>query len=65
MGSGTLVVTSGAKVHLLRIDDGTELWADAPVPHAKRVEGPAVVGRTLYLVADGHVVRLDGAPPGR
>jgi outer membrane protein assembly factor BamB len=61
MGSGTLVAVSGAKVHLLRIDDGTELWADAPVPHAKRVEGPAVVGRTLYLVVDGRVVRLDGA----
>jgi outer membrane protein assembly factor BamB len=60
-GSGTLAVISGAQVHLLRLDDGTALWADAPVPHAKRLEGPVVTGRSLLLVADGHVVRLDGA----
>jgi outer membrane protein assembly factor BamB len=60
MGSATLVVLSGRQVHLLRLDDGTELWADAPVPHARRLEGPVVTGRSLYLVADGRVARLVG-----
>lgn len=60
MGSTTLVVLSGAQVHVLHLDDGLELWAGAPIPHAKRLEGPVVTGRSLYLVADGHVVRLDG-----
>lgn len=60
-GSATLVVLSGARVHLLSTGDGAELWSDAVVPHAKRLEGPVVAGRSLYLVADGRVVRLDGA----
>lgn len=60
MGSRTLVVVSGTRVHVVRLDDGAEIWGDAPVPHAKKIEGPVVVGRSLYLVADGRVVRLDG-----
>jgi outer membrane protein assembly factor BamB len=59
MGSATLVVVAGTRVHLLRLEDGSESWSDAPVPHARRVEGPVVVGRSLYVVADGRVVRLD------
>jgi outer membrane protein assembly factor BamB len=61
MGSRTLVVVSGTRVHVVRLDDGAEIWGDAPVPHAKKIEGPVVVGHTLYLVADSHVVRLDGS----
>jgi outer membrane protein assembly factor BamB len=61
MGSSTLVVLSGARVALLRLDDGSVLSDDAPIPHAKHLEGPVVMGRSLYLVADGKVVRLDGA----
>ncbi|HEX8790388.1 MAG TPA: PQQ-binding-like beta-propeller repeat protein [Polyangiaceae bacterium] len=61
MGSRTLVVVSGARVHVVRLDDGTEIWGDAPIPHAKKLEGPVIVGRTLYLVADARVVRLDGS----
>lgn len=61
MGSRTLVVVSGTRVHVMRLDDGGEIWGDAPIPHAKRIEGPAVVGHTVYLVADGRVVRLDGS----
>jgi outer membrane protein assembly factor BamB len=61
MGSRTLVVVTGTRVHVVRLDDGAELWGDAPVPHAKRIEGPVVVGHSLYLVADGRVVRLDGS----
>jgi outer membrane protein assembly factor BamB len=60
LGSGTLVVLSGTQVHLLRLDDGTEAWAAAPLPGAKRLEAPVVAGSSLYLVADGRVLRLDG-----
>lgn len=61
MGSRTLVVVSGTRVHVVRLDDGAEIWGDAPVPHAKKIEGPVVVGHTLYVVADNRVVRLDGS----
>ncbi len=64
LGSGTLVVLSGTQVHLLRLDDGTEAWVAAPLPGAKRLEGPVVAGSSLYLVADGHVLRLDGGAEG-
>ena len=61
MGSRTLVVVSGTRVHVVRLDDGGEIWGDAPIPHAKKIEGPVIVGHTLYLVADARVVRLDGS----
>jgi hypothetical protein len=64
-GSGTLVVVSGSKVHLLRLVDGGETWSGDAAAHAKRVEGPVVTGMTLYLMADGAVMRLDGAEPER
>jgi len=60
-GSGTLVVVSRATVHLLRLSDGSEVWGAEPAPHAKRLEGPVIVGKTLYLLADGSIVRLDGS----
>jgi outer membrane protein assembly factor BamB len=61
MGSRTLVVVSGTRVHVVRLDDGGELWGDAPIPHAKKIEGPVIVGHSVYLVADSRVVRLDGS----
>jgi len=62
-GSGTLVVASGATIHLLQLSDGTERASTVPVPHAKRLEGPVVAGSTLYVMADGAVLRLDGGEP--
>ena len=59
MGSRTLVVVSGTTVHLLHLDDGTESWEGIPVPRARQLEGPAIAGEALYVVADGSVVRLD------
>ena len=61
LGSGTLAVVSGSQVHLLRLDDGSETWAAEVAPHARRVEGPVVAGGALYLVADGSLLRLEGA----
>lgn len=61
MGSRTLVVVSGTRVHVVRLDDGAEIWGDAPVPHAKKIDSPVIVGHTVYLVADSRVVRLDGS----
>ncbi|HEY8039150.1 MAG TPA: PQQ-binding-like beta-propeller repeat protein [Polyangiaceae bacterium] len=61
LGSGTLVVVSRAAIHLLRLADGSEVWSGAPVAHAMHVEGPAIVGSALYVVADGAVVRLEGS----
>ena len=58
-GSGTLVVLSGARVVLLRLEDGAQLWSGEPVPRAHKLEAPAVVGDALYIVADGTLVRLD------
>jgi outer membrane protein assembly factor BamB len=58
-GSGTIVVVSGSMLHLLRLADGTETWAAEVTPHPRRVEGPVAVGRTLYVVADGSLVRFD------
>ena len=61
LGSGTLLVLSKATAHVLRLDDGSEVWSGAPVPRARKVEAPVVVGETVYVVADGAVVRLDAA----
>lgn len=59
LGSGTLAVVSGASVHVLRLDDGAELWSGAPVAGAHRLDSPVVAGRSLYVVADSRVVRLE------
>lgn len=60
MGSRTLVVLSGKTVHVIGLDDGGELWSGTPVAHAHRLESPTVIGESLYVVADGHVLRMDG-----
>ena len=59
----TLAVVSGAAVHLLRVDDGSETWTADVAPHAKRVEGPVIAGGALYVVADGALLRFEGADP--
>jgi outer membrane protein assembly factor BamB len=61
MGSSTVAALSGGKVHVLRLADGAELWAGSPAPHAREIEAPVVVDHSLYVVADGHVLRLDGS----
>jgi outer membrane protein assembly factor BamB len=60
-GSGTLAILSGRAVHLLRLADGSETWTADVAPHARRVEGPVIAGGALYLVADGAVLRFEGA----
>jgi outer membrane protein assembly factor BamB len=59
-GSGTLVVLSGARVVVLRLDDGAQVWSGEPVAHARKLEAPAIVGDALYVVADGTLARLEG-----
>jgi hypothetical protein len=60
-GSGTMVVVSHGSVHLLRLADGGETWSAEVAPHAKRVEGPVIAGGALYLMADGAMMRMEGA----
>jgi outer membrane protein assembly factor BamB len=59
LGSGTLVVLSKATLHVVRVDDGIEVWSGTPVARARALEAPVVVGETVYLIADGAVVRLE------
>ena len=59
-GSGTLAVLSGRAIHLLRLADGSETWTADAAPHAKRLEGPVIAGGTLYVVADGALLRFEG-----
>jgi len=58
LGSGTLVVCAGGRVHVLRLTDGSIAWSGSPAPGAKGVDSPVVSGGALYLVADGAVVRM-------
>jgi len=60
-GSGTLVVVSGSDLHVIALADGRETWTGPAAPHARRVEGPVIAGGALYVVADGVVVRFEGA----
>lgn len=60
-GSGTLVVLSGAAVHVLGLADGAEAWSTEVAPHARRVEGPVLAGGALYVMADGAILRFEGA----
>jgi outer membrane protein assembly factor BamB len=62
-GSDTLAVVSRGAAHLLRLSDGTESWSGEVAPHAKRVEGPVIAGGALYVVADGALLRFEGAEP--
>jgi hypothetical protein len=59
LGSGTLVVTSGGRVHVRSLADGAELWSGAVRPGASDVHSPVLVERALYVVADGVLVRMD------
>ena len=61
IGSATLVVVSGSAVHLLRLADGGETWTTEVAPHARRVEGPVIAGGALYVLADGAMLRFEGA----
>ena len=58
LGSGTLVVCAGGRVHLLRLADGGVAWSGEPSPGAKSVDSPAIAGNALYVTVDGAVVRM-------
>jgi outer membrane protein assembly factor BamB len=60
-GSGTLAIVSRSAVHLLQLADGRETWSAEVATHAKRVEGPVIAGGALYVVADGALLRFEGA----
>lgn len=67
-GSHTLVVTSGARVVVLGLEDGAEKWSGDVVegssptaPGGVTVECPVIVGRSVYVTSDGALLRLD--PP--
>jgi outer membrane protein assembly factor BamB len=66
MGSRTLVVTSGPRIVVLRLEDGSEQWSGAVVAGTSptalggvTVERPIVVGRTVYVASDGALLRLE------
>lgn len=66
-GSGTLVVCSGARIHVLRLSDGSEVASIDPAPGAStpassrakttRIDSPVIVGEALYVVAGGALVK--------
>ncbi len=65
-GSHTLVVTSGAQLVVLALDDGAEKWSGVIVTGSTptslggvTVERPVIVGRTVYVTSDGTLLRLD------
>jgi outer membrane protein assembly factor BamB len=65
-GSGTLVVVSGPKLLILKLDDGGEQWSAALVSGKSpttlsdlTLERPIVIGRSVYLTSDGVLMRLD------
>jgi hypothetical protein len=64
LGSGTLLVLSKTTFHVLRLDDGSEVWSGVPIAHARKVEAPVVVGEAVYVVTDGAVARLESASAG-
>jgi outer membrane protein assembly factor BamB len=59
LGSGTLVVCAGGRVHLLRLRDGGVAWQGVVAPGAGSVDSPAIAGGALYVAADGAIVRMD------
>lgn len=67
LGSHTVVVTSEARVVVLRLDDGKEVWSGAVATGPGAVAtSPIVVGRRVYVVFRtlenmGTLVRLDPA----
>ena len=67
MGTRTLVVVSGSSVHVVDLDDGHEQWAGTPLARARTLDSPVIVGKSLYLVADGKAAttrRFDRAVSG-
>ena len=64
LGSATLVVTAGGEVHVLSLADGAESWSGRPMPTAAGAAGatdvhsPILVGKALYVVADGELAKL-------
>jgi outer membrane protein assembly factor BamB len=65
LGSGTLIATSGGSVHVLSLRDGHEIASSVPSAGASDVHSPVVVGTSVYVVADGTLVRLDEAEAAR
>lgn len=67
LGSDTVVVTSEARVVVLRLADGKEVWSGQVASGAGAIAGsPVVVGRSVYVVFRtlenmGTLVRLDPA----
>lgn len=65
LGSGTVVVTTEARVVVLRLDDGKEVWSAAVVSGNGAICGsPIVVGKSAYVAVRtltnmGSLVRLD------
>jgi outer membrane protein assembly factor BamB len=65
LGSGSVVVTSGPRLVVLRLDDGQEVWSEAIVsgPGAS-IGSPVVVGSNVYVVTrtlmgNGVLIRLE------
>jgi outer membrane protein assembly factor BamB len=58
LGSGTLVACAGGRVHVLRLNDGSEAWSGEPAPGTKVVDSPAIADGALYVEADGALVRM-------
>jgi outer membrane protein assembly factor BamB len=58
LGSGTLVVCAGGRVHVLRLRDGSVAWSGEPVPGTKNVDSPAIAAGALYVVVDGTIVKM-------
>jgi outer membrane protein assembly factor BamB len=65
-GSRTLVVTSGPRVVVLNLEDGTEQWSGDVVKGTSptalggvTVERPVIIGKAVYLTSDGMLLRLD------
>jgi outer membrane protein assembly factor BamB len=63
-GSSTLVVVAGTEVHVLRLEDGSEVGRVEPAPGAKQVDSPVVQGSSLLVVADGRVLLLSTSGSG-
>jgi outer membrane protein assembly factor BamB len=66
MGSRTVVVTSGPRMVILDLEDGKEQWSSALVSGSSvtqiggiTIDRPIVIGRAVYVISDGALLRLD------
>jgi outer membrane protein assembly factor BamB len=59
MGSQTLVVLTGDALHVLALSDGAPVWTGSPKPGARSLDSPAIFAESLFVVADGTLLRLD------